>query len=95
MSNAMWIGLGAVVLISVATVALGARARINELHSIVFDHLDNAAENGHFAKGEYLDALSPDEITYDLIMYAELCGGYQIDELTPYVREWLQRRERA
>lgn len=87
------IAIGAIiVLVNMLYAACGLVARRRGLRRIVFDNLDSAAENGYFEPGEHLDAMTADEIAYDLTCYAEECGGYPVAELAPYVRLWLQKR---
>jgi hypothetical protein len=59
---------------------------------LVFDNLDAALEGGQFEPGNCLDGMSPDEIAYDMTMYAEGCENYRPEDLALYVHEWQRER---
>jgi hypothetical protein len=57
-------------------------------YKVVADNLDSAIEN------DYTEFLTwpVEDIARDLIAFAEDCGDCTEEELTPHIKEWLERR---
>lgn len=68
---------------------LGQRKHVRRL---VFDNLDSARDNGYFAPGEYLFAMSTEEIAHDLSCFAQDCEGMKPATLKPHVIAWERAR---
>jgi hypothetical protein len=66
---------------------------MTDLRNIVFANLNFAAENGYFEKGEHLDGASPEEITDDMICYADNLVDYTQEQILPHVKEWVELRQ--
>jgi hypothetical protein len=82
-ANCVW-----VVLMSIAL----RRRRYPAVHKMVFTLLDDAYANGHSEPGERCHGMSPDEIAYDMTLYAPDCENLRPEFLTPYVRAWMQQK---
>ena len=85
--------LVAVVLVAIgvpgAVLAWEVLAERRRLRLAVFADLDSAAANAAFEPGGYLDGYTPQDIAYDLKLYAEDCEYYHESQLLPHVRAWL------
>lgn len=90
MSNStIWYAVGCVVFVNVLFIMRGAAVKRDKLRYKVFQNLNSAREDGQFAPPDgYLYAMTPAEVAYDLICYAEDCQYEETDVLTPYVKEW-------
>jgi hypothetical protein len=62
---------------------------MRDLRSIVFENLDSAFENGYFKKGELLHGATLVEIANDMLAYSEDLEDETVDELLPFIREWM------
>ncbi len=85
--------LGYLVFLIGVTVWLAERwTDYKALRRTVFANLDDAAINGHFNKGEYLDGETPAGVAYDLTCYAEDCQDRHPKLLEPHVRAWMRQK---
>jgi hypothetical protein len=85
-----WIATASAVA-SVAYVLVGTLGRRNTLRDTVFANLDKWHANGYLWPA--IHAHTAPELAYRLACNAPLCGGYEPNELEPYVREWIMRRQ--
>lgn len=58
------------------------------LQKLVLDALDNAKENGYAMR-----ALSDDELAADLCDCDADLGGFEPDQLVPFIKIWKERNE--
>lgn len=66
--------------------------KYRRIRRMVFDNLDSARDNGYFAPGEYLFAMSTEEIAHDLSCFAQDCEGMKPATLKPHVIAWERAR---
>jgi hypothetical protein len=52
--------------------------------------LRSAEENGYFECGEYLEGATAEEIADDMIAMASDLETYRVEEILPFVTEWLK-----
>lgn len=92
MMHDQWTGLAMYAVASGAAILIGViggwRSDRRRIRRQVFENLDSAYRNGYFEPGEYLNCMSPDEIAYDMTVYAEDCAPMEGPTLAQYVREW-------
>lgn len=70
--------------------AVTRRMKRAELRHLVFANLDSARLHGYFRPGELLHNATPEELAYELTLYAEGLDDKDPDTLLTYVREWVQ-----
>jgi hypothetical protein len=94
MTASAWLIVTVLVAIGVPAAVLAHEllAERRRLRRAVFADLDDAAANAAFEPGGYLDGYTPQDIAYDLKMYAADCEHYHETQLLPHVRAWLYHR---
>lgn len=55
----------------------------------VFQELNAAREGRQFEPYGYLHGGTPEEVAYDMALYAETVAGYSEADLLPHVRDWM------